>query len=346
MKKFLLTLPLLALAPLATAQNATTTPVGAMTYTFNATTQNTSTFISLPLTESPTFSGAIASVGNNTLTFSGTPFSPGALSQSASPYFLRITTGAQAGRTVLVTANSNSTVTVDTTDNSPQTTSLTTSGFSVAAGDQVQIFAGDTLAITFGDNTPSRPLVFAGGTSGLNADTIGIYNKSLSRTDVYFFSTQLGYWRTISSTVNQNNTVIYPESSVSVTRRSNRPQVQMIVLGEVPSVSPLTKTAGSNQAIAAATRLPIDITLSQLSLSNWTKGNSALQADTIGVYNPLNGRNDVYFQRPDNTWRRLGDATTDQSNYVLPGQSGFFILKRGAVSGASSFLRLPLPYTL
>lgn len=339
-------LTLAVAATLVHAQNATTTPVGAMTYTFPATTQLTSTYISVPLTGMPVFSGKVLTVGTNSLTFEGTPFTSLPLTQAGAPHFLRVQSGVQAGRTILVTANTPNSVTLDTTDNSSQTTNLNTSGFAVAVGDQVQIIPGDTLASFLGDNTPGNPLAFVGAAGALQADTINVYNKNTAKLDIYFFSTSLGHWRTHVATANQNNLILHPDSSVIVNRRSGRQAVSMTVVGEVPTVSLATKTGGSGQVIYTASRYPVDMRLSSLTFTNWTKANSALSADTIGVFNPTTGKTDVFFQRTDNTWRRVGDATTDQSAFLLPAGSGFVILKRGAVTAATSFLRSPTPYNL
>jgi len=336
----------LAAAALGHAQNATTTPVGAMTYSFPATTQLTSTYISVPLTGMSVFSGKVLTVGTNSITFEGTPFASLPLTQAGAPHFLRFQSGAQAGRTILVTATTPNSVTVDVTDNSSQTTNLNTSGFAVAVGDQVQIIPGDTLASFFGDNTSGNPVAFVGAAGALQADTVNVYNKTTARLDIYFFSTALGHWRSQSSTANQNALVVYPDSSVIVNRRAGRAAVTMTVVGEVPVVASATKTGGSGQVIYTTTRYPVDVRLSALNLTNWTKANSALSADTIGIFNPTTGRTDTYFQRTDNSWRRVGDANTDQSSLVLPAGSGIVMLKRASVNGPTSFIKSTLPYTL
>jgi len=342
-----LTLAILALASIATgATTVTTPPVGAMTYSFPATISLTSSYISVPLTSAPIYAGAVDSFTSATVTFAGTPLTAGALAQSGSPYFLRFQSGTQAGRSLLVTANTANTVTVDVSNNSDQTTNLDASGFSVAASDQVQIFPGDTLASFFGDNTTGNPLIIVGASAPLSADTVGIYNKNLAKQDAYFFSTSLGYWRSSTSTANKNGLVLYPDASLVLARRAGRAALSFTVLGDVPAVAPKIKTAGSNQVVYACNPYPVDMTLGYLNLSNWTKSNSALQADTIGVYNSSLAKTDAYYQKLDGTWRKSGDAVNDKSSFVFPTGSAIIFLKRGAVSGATSFLSFPLPYSL
>lgn len=198
----------------------------------------------------------------------------------------------------------------------------------------------------FGDNTTANPLVFAGGTTGLHADTIGIFSKTAPTNDYYFFSTTLGHWRSITSNISQNDLVLYPEDSVLITRRAGRPSKTPMLTGEVPSSRQMTRIVGNNAGIWTSTKLPIDKALSQLNIPGWKKANSALSADTISLYNPNSVKKDVYYQLPDNSWKKVGDNLTDYSNFEIPAATGFFILRRGIISRTSSFLTLNLTYTV
>jgi uncharacterized protein (TIGR02597 family) len=318
-----------------------------MTYSFPATTTTVSTFISVPLTNPAVFAGPVVSFTANTITVAGTPFTASQLVQPGSPFFLRIVSGAQAGRMILVTANGTNTITADVTDNSSQTTNFDTSGFSLAVGDKVQVVVGDTLGSLLGDNTSGNPLLFVGSTSVFTADSVSIYNKIFLKFDAYFFSTTSGYWRLSSSSANANNLILYPDSSILITRRTGRSATSLTIVGDIPATPPLMKTTGSAQPIYVATQYPADITLSQLALPNWTKSNSLFTADTLSIYNPTLAKFDSYFQRLDNSeWRKSGDTVTNQSSLILPAGSAIVLLKRGVVSGAVSYLSTPLPYSL
>lgn len=251
---------------------------------------------------------------------------------------------------MLVTANTANTVTVDVTNNSSQATNLDSSGFSVAANDTVQIFAGDTLASFFGSsvdvNSYLTGVALKGAASALSADAVSIYNRITAKQDGYFFSTTLGYWRTTTSAVNQNGVVLYPDTSFAITRRASRPALSFTVLGDVPVVAPKIKTPGGSQSVYGGNSFPVDVTLGSLSLANWTKANSALSADTISIYNPILAKMDGYYQKLDGTWRKVGDANTDRSSLVIPAGSFLGFLKRASVSGSGSFLSSPLPYSL
>ena len=248
---------------------------------------------------------------------------------------------------MLITANTNNTLTVDTTDHSAQTTALDGTGFAVQANDTIQIVAGDTLASLLGDGSVNNPVQLVAGTSAFTADTVSIYNTALNRSDVYYFNTSRNAWSLFNTTANQNNLVIYPEMVLGVTRRPNRPAMSLVITGSVPEVSPLTKTVGGQaSAIYGSTRFPADMTLSALNIPGWTQSNSLFTADTIGIWNQSLGRTDTYYQLPSGQWRKSGDSTTDQSSLVITAGTGVTILKRTAVSGASSFLAVAMPYTL
>ena len=330
----------------AFGQSVTTVPVGAITYSLPATTQLTGTYVALPLTNQAVFSGPVLSFSSTTITFSGSPFSSGALSQSGSPFFARIATGAQAGRIVLILANTTNSITVDVTDHSSQTTNLDSSGFSLASNDRVEVIVGDTLASFFGDNSVNNPLLIVGASGALSADSISIYNKSLSKYDAYYFNTTSGYWRLTSVNSNANNTILYPQEGFVINQRAGRSAMQITIIGDVPVGSTLIKVMGSSTGALCSTTFPAPMSLSQLNIVNWTKSNSALSADTIGIYNPLTSKSDAYYQKLDNTWRKVGDSVTDQSAFIIATGQAFTVLKRATVSGSSSYLSFQIPYTL
>jgi uncharacterized protein (TIGR02597 family) len=324
------------------AQSVATTPVGAMTYSLPATSQSVATHFSVPLVSAPVFSGPVASLTSNTLTFSGTPFTAGSLSVAGSPFFLRISSGAQAGRMILVTANTTNSVTLDTTDNSGQTTALDLSGFAVSAGDKVELVPGDTLGTMFGTG---GSLILTGNASPLFADTVSIWNKNTGKNDIFFYDGTK--WRTTTVNSNRDNQVLYPETGLIISRPSGRSALSFTVLGTVPVVKPLIKTTGSASTIHTGTSYPVDMTLSQLAFAGWVKNNNVLFADQISVWNASTGKFDIYYQRADNSqWNRSGGGTTDRSAVVVPAGTGFRITKTGTVSGSSSFLSVNIPYTL
>jgi hypothetical protein len=245
-----------------------------------------------------------------------------------------------------VTANTSDTITVDTTDNSSQTTALTTAGWSLGVGNKVEVIVGDTLASIFGDNSEQNPLLFVGGANILSVDTISIYNKVTATSIVYYFNTTNGHWRTSSDPSNKNGVVLYPETALAVSRKSGRSAKSLVVAGEVPVIAPLTKITGGTTTIHTLSRYPVDRLIGSVTPSNWVKSNSILSADTIGIYNPSIGKFDIYYQRLDNTWVKSGAGLIDQSATIIQAGVGYTLTKRGSVSSSNSYVSTSLPYSL
>jgi uncharacterized protein (TIGR02597 family) len=331
----------------ASAQSASvaTVPTGMITFTLGA---GTATHISLPLAQNATYTGSVSAVSTNSISVgdSPAPFVTN-LATPATPYFIKMLSGNEIGRVMLITGNTASSVTLDTSDNTPQTVSLITSGFNVAVGDTFEIFPGDTLSSIFGTNTSQSPLILTASTTIATADCVSIYNTMLFRYQTYFFNTTAGCWELDGSTANANNTIIYPYAAVTVSRLVNNANVSLVLTGRVAEVPVLTKTVGDNTEIVGSTGYPTNMTLSQLQFgSNWVTGTSAITANTVNVWNTTLGRYDTFYQLPDSTWRKLTDTTTDQSNFVIPAGTAVAVLQRSAVSGASSFLPSTMPYSL
>jgi uncharacterized protein (TIGR02597 family) len=304
--------------------------------------------VSLPLTNTATYTGSVSAVTSNTISVgdSPAPFTT-SLATAGSPYFVKFLSGSEMGRVMLIKANTASTLTLDTTDDTIQTVSLTTSGFSVADGDSFEVFPAETLASMFGTNTAQNPLVLNGATSLNSADTISVYNSTLLRFQSFYFNTAAGYWEQGLSTANANNTVLYPYGALTIKRRATNSDTSFVLAGRVTEVPILTKTTGNGSVVFCSTGYATDMTLSQLQYgANWVTGADMTTANTISLWNPTLSRFDTYYQRPDSTWRKELDPVTDVSNTVVAAGSSMAVLERAGVSGASSFLQTPMPYSL
>lgn len=338
---------LAASAPAADAQSPTvaTVPEGMITFKLA---HGTTSYISLPLTNNEIYSSSVTAVTNNTITVgdSPAPFTT-SLATSGSPYFVKFLSGLETGRIVLITANTASSLTLDITDHvSGSSVALTTPNFWVQPGDTFEIFPGDTLASVFGANTTGGQLILTAGTSATTADIVSIYTTSSAPVTTYYFNVYNNHWQLNGSTLNANSTIIYPHSAFTVTRRSNHPDTTLVLAGRVTPVEAEIKVV-SLGTIYASTHFPTDVKLSQLQFgSNWTTGTSAITADNLSVWNPRENNFDVYYQKPDSTWRKSSDATTDQSGFAISAGAVTTIHKRAVVTGAASFLHSPVPYTL
>jgi uncharacterized protein (TIGR02597 family) len=331
----------------ASAQSASvaSVPMGMITC---AIPQGTISYLSLPVTNAVTYSSSVTAVTANTISVgdSPAPFTTNLATPSA-PYFVKFLSGSEMGRVLLITGNTTSSLTLNVTDNSTQTVNLTTSGFSVAAGDTFEIFPAETIATAFGDNSAQNPLILNGSNNGFTADTVSVYSLALSRWKAYYFNTTAGYWEGIGSTANVNNTVLYPYGAFAVTRRGASAGTSFVMSGRVAEVPFLTKTTGSNATVYTSTGYAADMTLSQLQFgSSWVTGTSALTSSTVSVWNAALKHFDTYYQKADLTWRKSSDATTDQSDFVISAATAIAVLQRTPVSGPTSFLSSTMPYSL
>jgi len=332
-------------------QNATTTPVGAMTYSFPATSgATTTTTLSIPLLRPSVFVGVVGSLTtNSSITVTGAGWTAGAYATPAQPYFVRFTSGNQAGRTIKVTGNTADTLTLDTSDNSTQPTPLDLAGWAVVPGtDSFELFPGYTFAILFGDNTAGNLVAFKTSNNIKNADTVQIFNGSVW--DLYYFDTTSNCWRSKTSANNVNDMVIYPNMGIMISRKANNPvPAEIVVLGSVPSIAPLTKTTGGSSTRYVSSGFPVDMTLGSLNLTGWVKAASLKSnpgPDTVLIYNGTSW--DIYFQSsvaPYN-WLAKNNPVGNASTTAIPAGSIIGIVKKASVSGASSFLKTStMPYS-
>jgi uncharacterized protein (TIGR02597 family) len=305
-------------------------------------------YLSIPLTNIPTYSSTVSSVTMNMITVDDAPapFTSN-LATSQAPYFVQFLSGNETGRILLVTANTGSSLTVDTTDHiSGAAVALTATGFNVQVGDTFEIFPGDTLASIFGNGTPDTPLLLSGGPSVGVSDVVSLFTSTNAPVYTYYFNTTSRSWVMSGSTANANNTIIYPFSAFAVLRQASHPDITLTLGGHVAKVSPATKLV--NQAsVFTSSHLATDITLSQLHLgSNWVHGPTLATSDSISIWNTALNKFDVFYQVPNLTWRKYPDMTTDQSKYVIWAGSVAMIAKKANISGVTTFLQINLPYSL
>jgi uncharacterized protein (TIGR02597 family) len=329
----------------AAGTSVATVPVGMITYPLA---HGATTFLSLPLTNTEVYASSVSSVTDRTISVGDAP-APFATSFATpgSPYFVKFLTGNERGRVVLITSNTASALSLDTTDHATGTpVLLTATSFNVQVGDTFEIFPGDTLASIFGAGTAQSPLVLTGGTSLANSDIVCLFTSVNVPSANFYFNTTDGCWEEYGTTANANNTIIYPYSAFSITREYSHPDTALVLGGRVTAVAAETKVV-SNGTIFTSSHYATDVKLSQLQFgANWATGADATSADTLSVWNAAAGHFDTYYQLPDSTWRKSGDAMTDQSSFAIGAGTVTTIAKREAVTGSATFLQSQMPYAL
>lgn len=324
---------LLTFSTTAFAQTtAATVPVGYMTYSLPS---GATTPVGISLSESNVHTGPVATVTANAISAANVTWTANQFATAGAPHFVNIMSGAQVGRTLLITGNTANTVTVAAGD-----TPLNTTGFALAAGDRFEIVPGDTLGTLFGGT--AETVALQGGASAATADNVQLFNgvRFLS----YYFSTTAGSWVLSGDSTNtsQNNVVLAPYSGLVVLRRG--PDTSFVVTGRVPSTNLLTQLPGRGAFMAL--RFPTDTKLSELisTPGNWTANDSPALADTVGIWDGT--RWVAYWKKSDGNWYQAGGDGSNKNNFVISAGTALSIVKRQASTGASSFMAQQLPYSL
>ena len=354
------------------AQTVSTVPVGFNTSTIapasNATTP-TGNVVAAQFYQIAVFQGALSSVdSSNQISFTGANFG----NLTTVPHLARFKTGNSTGRFHLITANTTTQLTLDTSDadSTPDikgyaltTGAPTLSQTQVAVGDSVEVVPANTLASLFGATGGG---IFQTGTSAGQADNVLLFNQKNQTWDTFYPSSSTGHWRQ-SGNLNPNldNTVVLPDRGIFILRRSTSTSNNNVTfLGTVPSTTEKTDIAGPGSTFIS-TRFPVDMTLGgtgptalnlqaqtagagvSVGVLNWQPGSSAGQADNVLLWNPTSKTWDTfYFSSSTNHWRQSGNLDPDVDDKVVPIGSAMFILRRSSSSGVSPTFTKTLTYTL
>lgn len=327
----------LSVSTLSAQTSVNTVPVGVVTMTINASPQTT--MVGLPMKAPSLFTAAVASVTSNTITFTGTPLVSGGYSSPSSPFYAFITTGNQAGRSLRVTANDLSTITLDITDSSAFSVALDVAGLAVAPGDKIELTPADTLGSLLG--TGANVKLFGANSSAL-ADTVGLWNGA--RFVAYFYHATNGHWvQSGFNSVNENNRVIAPNEGMAITRRGGRPALTLPVLGVVQDHNTMYRHNGASTLIVTQ-KYPVDITLGSMVFSPGTlvSAGSLALSDVVGIWN--GARFVSYYKHTNGNWVTGTDILTNQASVVIPAGTPVSINRRAARTGSAALLGYTRPY--
>ncbi len=315
------------------AQTAATVPVGFVTQAIAAASSSTApsgTVFSIPFFNTAAYAGVISSLdSSSSLSSSAATWTASQFAAQTAPYLLHFKSGASVGRYFLITANTSTQLTV-----ANRGYDLSSSAFA-AVGDTFEVVPANTLAILFGSST----VQFLTGSTAAVADNVVLWNGS--NWDTYYHNGT--NWKRTGSLSNQNNTILYPDESIYVTRRSTTP-LSLAFLGTVPSTTEKTDIPGPATTFIS-NRFPVATTLGAFGLqssANWLSGTSAATADDVYIWNGFNW--DVYFYNGTH-WKRTGSLSTFDT-LVIPVSGSLYIVRQSTTSVANEALSQPLPYTL
>ncbi|AHF93341.1 hypothetical protein OPIT5_27110 [Opitutaceae bacterium TAV5] len=293
-------------------------------------TTKTWTVLSLPLTITPgtQITGRITALTANTLTDAGADWSAGAWSTPAAPWFIRITSGASAGRSFLVSTTTPSTATTLTLDESG-TADLTTLSIATGEeGDTFGILAAETLSTLF----PAGSGVL-GGSDVDNSDVLQIIRSGISIT--FYYDALAGHWIEAASGADASDTVIPPDSALLYGRLANTP-INLTLAGAVQGDDRRAGVKSSGLTLLS-NAWPVPVTLAESGIQNlpgWVSASSPSSADQVQIL--ASGVWKKYFH--DGTrWRQatLGNPVKDTE--IIPAAAGVLINRTGSTAGSVIF---------
>jgi len=356
-----LLLAIFAFASLASAQ-VTTDPVG---FTTTSLLSNSDTLVSIPFTRPAEFTGAISSVAGNVITVSGTPgwtsnqFVYNGTTQH-NHYYALIGTSSSAdpkeGHTYAVTANSATTLTVDTTNDSLTGIPASTQVILIPNWTLGTVFPSNADGVSFTSTTQTR--TFKTQVLIPNYSVVGI-NQAFST--VYFFSNNVNGsssnvgWRTVGdNTTPHDDDPLLPDGYLVVRNLNNAPTLPLTALGGVLTKKlavPLVTQGSQAQDNSVSMVRPLDVSLNNSGL-NPTDGSFVATTltrsfkDQLLVFNnglaTLNKSPSAVYFYSNNVngstnnvgWRLVGDNTTDHGPDLIP--AGSAIIIRKAANGTAS----------
>lgn len=311
------------------ASNAVTNPEGRVTLSLI---QNLDNAVNFQLNDSigavtGKHAGIITTVGSDYVANSSGGWTAGQFSQVATPYWMRITSGAAAGRLFLVsttTANTSTRLTLDVGG-----VNLTTLGI-VSGTDAYEIFPADTIKSMF----PAGTLQSGTSTTG---DLLRLFDGS-AWVAYYHDGTQ---WLGVAGGV-ADNIVVRPDQGWRVTRRG--PTTSLVLVGRAPTTKAVV--AVPRYRWTYLSMLPVPNTLAELSLQtqipNWSSlPSNPVNGDHVRIWNAASSVWRIFYY--DGTqWQEQGAGVANGCVLTQPGVP--FMIVRPASGSGTDWITQAKPY--
>lgn len=320
------------------AQDVKSRPVGFLVQTIPAgQTRSFSIPFDAEISSLADTAGHLTAVGTNYLECSGAAWVPGAFSTAAAPYFVRITSGVQAGRIFQVLTTANTATRIYVSDDG---LGLSTLGLETGDnGASFELIPGDTLATFFGTTAPGDSLVVQGAGDPIGADVVQVWGGAAWLN--FYYNTTWQRWArdvdTITSTT-RNNFLLRPDRGIMITRRGSTP-LELTVTGRVLGTAQRAFHARTaNTLTFMATMQTGDITLGALALQSgtrsvgWQGSADSNEADILLVWSGATWFS-FYFNSTTGHWQRVADANPNRDSFVIRAGTPVFVQRRSA--GAS-----------
>lgn len=332
----------LASVAVVSAQSVVTEPVGFTTLTVAAKPPAARgfTYIALNMFRPTAYRSVVPGVsapGSNTvLTFAAASFTAGQFATGTAPnysHFIEISNGSSAGVLADISACTTNTITL-TEDISAMITGGTTS---------IRVRPHWTFATAFGANNSAG---FQGSNTATNADALQLLNGATNLFTNYFYSTINNRWQ--QGGVDASNVIIRPDQCLQVERKVTS-AVSFTLVGEVKlgpteiliqgGVAPQNFNLVSNPYPLNSVTLAASGLFTGNPATGVVGSNTATNADTVGILNPVSGLTTFYFYSTVNLrWQNGG---VDASTVVIPEGAGVLITRKLGRPGFSWIVPQP-----
>ena len=287
----------------------------------------------------PGASGRLTAVGPNYIENSGANWTPGAYSTSAAPYFVRITSGAEEGRTFRITspANTSTRLYVDDDGLGLEKLSLATGD----AGTTFEVIPADTLATFFGTTLLPDSLVLQGAGDPTQADLVQVWSGTAWLS--FYYNTAWRRWARdtdVQGDPSRDDFFLRPDRGLMITRRGST-SLELAVIGRVLGTPQRAVHARTDNALTfLATMQPGDITLGQLRLqasdrsAGWRSSNDPSKADLLSVWSGATWLS-FFYNDAAGYWQRVGDTSENRDGFVVRAGVPVFIQRRAAAQSVA-----------
>jgi hypothetical protein len=208
----------------------------------------------------------------------------------------------------------------------------------VAAGDQYQIFAAETLQSLFGGNGQINGQTL--NTRGDSTLADNILLRTGSSWNTYFND---GTQWLKQGTGSPSNTVAVPPEQGFVFVHRGGTAYTFTALGVVPITNLKTDFPASSTS-SFGNRFPVDTTLAGLGLqqlAGWNKSGDSTLADNVLLKNPTGGGWSTFYH-DGNQWLKQGTGTPSDTQPIAIGTSVVVVRRAGSLVT----LEQTLPYSL
>ena len=348
MRLLALTVALTLSSAAASAQVAATRPVGYLVQTIpSGQTRSFSVPFDPEATSLPGAVGALTAVGADYLENSAAAWTPGVFSGVATPYLVRLTSGAHTGRTFRIVAPANTATRLYVADDGLGLASL---GLETGAGGaRYEIIPGDTLATFFGTAAAGDTLVLHGAADPLQADIVQVWGGAAWLN--FYYNTAWNRWARdldVQSDPSRNDFLLRSDRGLMITRRAPAP-LELSVLGRVLNAPQRAVHARTENALTfLATMQTGDITLGALALQSagrsvaWRGAADPADADLLLVWSGATWFS-FFYNTAAGQWQRVGDPA-NRDSFVLRAGTPVFVQRRTAgATAADKTLTFPTP---